>query len=94
VFAIAVDRLRDELDRRGKSIHFLLFQSYDLDDAKLSYKDLAERHGIPATDVTNYLALARREFRRILLDLLREMTASDREFRAEARALLEIESPS
>ena len=45
---------------------------------------------IAPTDVTNYLAFARREFRRIALDSLREMTASEDEFRREARALLGV----
>ena len=40
------------------------------------------------TAVTNHLAFARREFRRILLEKLREITASDEEFRTEARTLL------
>jgi hypothetical protein len=45
---------------------------------------------LAATDVTNYLAFARREFRRCVLDQLREMTASDEEFRREAQALLGV----
>ena len=40
------------------------------------------------TDVTNYLAFARREFRRLLLEKLREITSSEEELEAEARALL------
>ena len=42
------------------------------------------------TQVTNFLAFARREFRRIVLEKLREITASDREFREEASALLGV----
>ena len=41
--------------------------------------------------MTNYLALARREFRRIVLEKLRELTATDDEFRREARALLGVD---
>jgi len=41
--------------------------------------------------VTNYLAGARREFRRIVLDKLRELTATDDEFRREARMLLGVD---
>ena len=40
------------------------------------------------TDVTNHLSRVRRELRRIVLEVLREMTASDEEFSEEARALL------
>jgi len=41
--------------------------------------------------VTNELAWARRAFREIVLDLLREVCATDDEFRAEARDLLGID---
>jgi hypothetical protein len=43
------------------------------------------------TDVTNYLAFARREFRRCVLDQLRAMTGSEEEFNREAHALLGVE---
>jgi hypothetical protein len=42
--------------------------------------------------VTNHLAWARREFRRVVLDTLREMTASEDEFRREARDLLGLDA--
>ncbi len=51
---------------------------------------LAEEFHIPVTQVTNFLAFARREFRRIVLEKLREITANDREFREEARSLLGV----
>lgn len=93
LFGIAVERLRSECESRGKQIHFRLFELYDLegDDArKASYAELAKEFQIAPTDVTNYLAFARREFRRIALDCLQEMTASEDEFRREARALLGV----
>jgi hypothetical protein len=58
------------------------------DDANVSYKDLAREFGVATADVTNYLALARREFRRITLELLREATSGDDDFREEVRSLL------
>jgi hypothetical protein len=67
---------------------------YDLEsDGKpaVSYADLAREFQIAPTDVTNHLAYARREFRRIALERLREMTGSEEEFRREARALLGVE---
>jgi hypothetical protein len=75
-------------------IHFALFERYDLNDAdpKPSYAQLAAEFGLAATDVTNYLAFARREFRRRVLDQLREMTATEEEFRREAQALLGVEA--
>jgi hypothetical protein len=47
---------------------------------------------LEATDVTNYLAFARREFRRCVLEQLRDMTASDDEFRREAQSLLGVDA--
>ena len=48
---------------------------------------------MPATDVTNQLAWARRTFREIVLAILRTYCTTDEEFRTEARDLLGI-SPS
>lgn len=90
LFSLAVESLRAECASRGKSVHFRLFELYDLDDdssRRLTYDQLARQFGLSPTDVTNYLAFVRREFRRIALDKLREMTASDDEFRREAGAL-------
>lgn len=87
VFALAVTRLRERIDAQ----QFALFDAYDLsDDRAISYRALAERFGIAETKVTNDLAAARRRFREIVLEALREVTASDQEFRAEARALLGV----
>jgi hypothetical protein len=41
--------------------------------------------------VTNYLAIARREFRRTVLATLREMCANEEEFWREARAILGVD---
>lgn len=95
LFGGAVENLRRFCESRGKQIHFRLFESYDLEDGephRPSYAQLATKYGIAVTDVTNYLAFARREFRRIALEKLREMTSSDEEFRREARALLGVEA--
>jgi RNA polymerase sigma factor (sigma-70 family) len=95
VFSLAVEQLRSECEARGKQKQFRIFERYDLNEdnlARLAYADLAREFGIATTDVTNYLAWARREFRRITLDLLREMTASDEEFRREARSLLGVQA--
>jgi RNA polymerase sigma-70 factor (ECF subfamily) len=91
LFAAAVEQLRAHCSAKGKEVVFALFERYDLDDAepgRPTYADLAREYAISTTDVTNHLAGARREFRRISLDLLRETTASDDEFRREARSLL------
>jgi RNA polymerase sigma factor (sigma-70 family) len=94
LFALGLQRLRNNCESAGKMIHFELFERHDLEDAdpKPSYADLAKEFGLAATDVTNYLAFARREFRRCVLDQLREMTASAEEFRREARVLLGVDA--
>lgn len=93
LFALSVDRLRDELAGSGRAQQFRVFQAFDLDDGEVRprYLDIAAELGITETTVTNNLAAARRRFRTIVLDALREMTASEAEFRAEARAVLGVE---
>ena len=92
VFALAVERLRDDSFTSGRDTHFQIFEAYDLeDDRTVSYRELARRFNLAETTVTNYLASTRRQFRQIVLDTLREATASEQEFRAEARALLGVE---
>ena len=93
LFGLAVEKLREECTLRGKDLPFRLFERYELDrdpDEKMTYEKLAEELHIPVTQVTNFLAFARREFRRIVLEKLREITASDREFREEAKRLLGV----
>jgi DNA-directed RNA polymerase specialized sigma24 family protein len=93
LFALGLQRLKAGCESRGKMMHFELFELYDLQDAdpKPSYEELARKFGLAATDVTNYLAFARREFRRCVLDQLREMTTSDQEFHLEAQVLLGVD---
>ncbi len=88
VFALAVERLRTTSD----ATRFAIFELYDLEeDRDVSYRELAVRFGIAETQVTNHLAAMRRRFREIVLDALREVTATEEEFRAEARALLGVQ---
>jgi RNA polymerase sigma-70 factor (ECF subfamily) len=98
VFSMAVERFREACAADGKQLRFALFSAYDLEaDAAVDrprYEDLARRFETNAVDVTNQLAAARRDFRGIVLVLLRELTVSDAEFRAEARALLGVEPPA
>src|SRR5581483_9018477 len=93
LFEMAVEQLRRECESAGKAIHFELFKSYDIEEGgrELTYEQAARQYGIKASDVTNYLAHARREFRRIVLEQVRLSTASEEEFRNEARALLGFE---
>jgi RNA polymerase sigma factor (sigma-70 family) len=95
LFGLAVESLREQLQLTGRATHFALFERYDLSSLdgpdRPTYAHLAQAFDLPATQVTNYLAAARREFRRIVLERLRELTGSDDEFRLEARELLGID---
>jgi RNA polymerase sigma factor (sigma-70 family) len=93
LFGHAVAQLEQECARRGKDVSFRLFERYELERGgagKVTYEDLAKEFGIAPTQVTNFLAFARREFQRIVLQRLREITISDREFREEAKSLFGV----
>ncbi len=94
LFTLAVDKLHQRCNESDRSVHFQLFESYDLEadetDVKTSYASLARKFALDPVTVNNYLAATRREFRRIVLENLREVTATEEEFRAEARALLGV----
>jgi RNA polymerase sigma factor (sigma-70 family) len=95
LFADAVTALRTSCEASGKQAHFEVFQRFDLDHHPLgrpTYAALGTQLGIPATQVTNYLAFTRRELRRLLLERLRGLCASDDEFRLEARELLGVDA--
>jgi RNA polymerase sigma factor (sigma-70 family) len=94
LFADAVTALRESCEAAGKQTQFAVFQRYDLDDdtnGRPTYAQLGAELGVPVTQVTNYLAFARRELRRLVLERLRTLCASDDEFRLEARELLGVE---
>ncbi len=91
LFGLALEALRVECEARNRQVHFRLFERYDLDESgaqHLTYDRLAAEFDLSASTVTNYLALVRREFRRILLEKLRELTATDEEFHSEAQTVL------
>ena len=54
-------------------------------------RDANARLGVTESKVTNDPSAARRRFRVIVLETLREVTASEEEFRAEARAVLGVD---
>jgi RNA polymerase sigma-70 factor (ECF subfamily) len=93
MFTLAVDAFRRRCDESGRAVHFQLFERYDLNDDNrdVSYASLAEEFGLEPATVNNYLAAARRDFRRTVLEKLREITATDEEFRTEARSLLGVD---
>jgi len=94
MFTMSVEALRQRCEASGRMVHFQLFEAYDLrddDSPAISYASLARTFQLEPATVNNYLAATRRDFRRIVLDKLREITATDEEFRTEARSLLGVD---
>lgn len=95
LFERALEDLRAHAAASGRGVPLAIFERYDLEELgpgeRVTYEQLAALHGIPVTQVTNHLAWARREFRRLVLERLREATGSEDEFRAEAREILGVD---
>jgi len=88
MFALGLEDLRELCQAGGKTLQYRIFAQYDLaDSARPAYAELAAEHGIPVTSVTNYLAWARRELRRLVLLRLGSVTSGGPERRAEMRVL-------
>jgi RNA polymerase sigma factor (sigma-70 family) len=94
IFDGAILELRGRAHEPLAKTRLAVFEGYDLVDPaeRPSYAALAQQLGIKPTDVTNHLAAVRRELRVLVLETLRELTASDEEFRSEARALLGVDA--
>ncbi|MGH7714101.1 MAG: RNA polymerase sigma factor [Gemmatimonadaceae bacterium] len=91
IFAGAVDDLRRQCERDGHALRYEIFARYDLAEGdvarSISYAALAAEIGLTTSQVTNYLASTRRQFRGFVLDRVRSLTATDAEFRDEVREL-------
>ena len=85
LMALAVEALRKRCAGTSRAVAFALFERYDLQDHEPAerprYQDLAGEFDLPVTQVTNHLYWARRELRQSVLETLREITASEQEFR-------------
>jgi RNA polymerase sigma factor (sigma-70 family) len=104
VLETALAALRASCATPEREVRWRLFARYDLGEggeggaepdrgARPSYAELATEHALPVTQVTNHLAWARRELRRLVLDELGRHTTSEREQREEARRLFGVEPP-
>jgi DNA-directed RNA polymerase specialized sigma24 family protein len=94
LFAVSVDVTRARLEQRNKLVYYRLLERFDLDERPgeaPSYAAVAAELGLRVSDVTNYLAAARKVLRAVVLETLRELTASDDEYRLEARGLFGLE---
>lgn len=93
LLASAVTALEALCAAENKPTYARVFRRYVLegDGPRPSYAAIAAELGIAVSDVTNYLAWTRREFRRLVLEELREITATEDEWRSEARAVLGVD---
>lgn len=73
-FTTAVEAFRERCVVSDRMVHFQLFERYDLSDEDVSYASLANEFGLEPATVNNYLAAARRDFRRIVMEKFREAT--------------------
>lgn len=91
LFQRAVRDLRAWAQDAGQAQMFAVFERYDLaasEDDRPTYAEIARVLNLTPATVTNHLAAMRRRFRRVVLERLRELTASDEEFEVEAKKLL------
>jgi RNA polymerase sigma factor (sigma-70 family) len=90
LFQHAVADLRRASESAGRTTMFAVFERYDLVDQadRPTYASIARDLGLTSATVTNHLAAMRRQFRRHVLDRLRDLTTTDEEFQAEAKRLL------
>ena len=88
---IVADRAdhREFVGDRTQPLHVL--REPHAGDLRRDRVELAAEFNLTVTNVTNYLASARRDFRKIVLEKLRDLTATDDEFRREARAMLGVD---
>lgn len=87
----SVADLKQYAEAEGRPAMFEVFARYDLADEgtdRPTYTAIAAALNLTAATVTNHLAAMRREFRKIVLERLRELTSSDEEWEAEAARLL------
>lgn len=68
-------------------MQFQIFESYGLGQSRPTYAELAWRHGITETAVTNHPAWTRRTLRMFGNRAMRGVTAGVRELREEMRRL-------
>ena len=77
--------LRASYTSQSRELDLALFEEYELASAERpGYAELAVRHGVPVTTVTNRLAAVRRALRAHLAECLRDLTATEEEYRDES----------
>ncbi len=84
----AIGRMKATYESERRPEYFNVFEAYDLtEDRETSYSGLAEKFGIGVTDVTNYIAHARRRFRSLVEEIVRDSVSDPAELTEELRRL-------
>jgi RNA polymerase sigma factor (sigma-70 family) len=86
----SVDDLRRGAEAAGRPEMFEVFKRYELiedGDTRPSYTAIAGALTLTSATVTNHLAAMRKQFRKIVLDRLRDLTSSEEEWESEAARL-------
>ena len=92
LFSRSVDSLRARCAGAERDIIFRVFEMHDLQPtAATTYSTVASALGITTSQVTNHLHAARRQFRELVLEHLRAISATEDEFQREARDLFGID---
>ena len=92
LFTRALESLRRACEAEGKPLVCRAFERHDVrPDDDTSYASVARELNLSVTTVTNHLHAARRRFREFALAHLRDLVATEEEFRAEARDLFGLE---
>jgi galactose mutarotase-like enzyme len=87
----AVIDLKQYADATTRPVMFEVFARYHLvedGDVRPTYTEIARALNLTPATVTNHLAAMRRQFRKIVLERLRELTSSEEKWEAEAAKLL------
>lgn len=84
----AVARLRREMEAADRADQFGIFREYCLDEAEVSYEDLARARGVGADDVRNRLRETRQRLREVLREMLKDYLDAGEDVEAELRWLL------
>jgi RNA polymerase sigma factor (sigma-70 family) len=88
-----IEDLRRALEQEQKGAYFEVFRIYCIDapedeEARPTYREVADRLGIKETDVRNYLSFCRRLLRRLLEQRIRNYVETDRDVDPELFAAL------
>jgi DNA-directed RNA polymerase specialized sigma24 family protein len=92
LFGRAVGSLQAACAAAGRDVVYRVFERHDLAPASdTSYASVARDLGLSVGQVTNHLHAARRQFRDLALGHLRALSATDDEYRREAREIFGLE---